>query len=80
MSWQLEVLLVLLAVFLFAVQIVEDRKWVRLLARLPRVRANIRQRIREEMCLDCRVGEPHACSFMSEAEYADLLALEYSGA
>ena len=79
MSFPVEVLLALLAVFIMAIQIREDRKWVHLLSRLPRVRANIRARIREELCLDCRVGEPHACPFMSEAEYAGLLALEYSG-
>lgn len=76
MSWQVEILLVIVTLALITVQVVEDRKWRRLLRRLPRVRANIRQHIREELCLDCRVGEPHACAFMTEAEYAEILALE----
>lgn len=79
MSRLVEVLLVAFTITLFLLQVIQDRKWKHLMRQLPRVRANIRQRIREELCLDCKVGEPHACMFMAEDEYADLSLLQPSG-
>jgi len=69
------VVVVVLAWGVLGLQIWQARQWKRLMQRLPRVRANIRARMREELCLDCCVGEPHACRLMSEEEYTELIDL-----
>lgn len=59
--------MLLAAWLMFFLQWWNHRQWRALLRRLPAVR----QRMREELCLDCRVGEPHACQFITEAEWAE---------
>lgn len=64
-------LMLLAALILFFLQWWNDRQWKALLKRLPAVRARIRERIREELCLDCAAGEPHACRLVTEEEWAE---------
>jgi hypothetical protein len=66
------ILLMLIAFLVLILQLYNDYQWRGLLKRLPLVRQNMRQKMLEELCLDCRVGEPHMCQFYNWA-YMDIL-------
>lgn len=72
MSRTVQILMVAAGLILFFMGWWNDRQWKKLMERLPYVRARIRQRMREELCLDCQVGEPHVCRLITEADYATL--------
>jgi hypothetical protein len=62
----------LAAMVIFIIQLWNDYQWKKLLKRLPLVRQNMREKMLEELCPDCKVGEPHMCQFYNWA-YMDIL-------
>lgn len=71
MTTTVKILMILIAILILILQLYNDYQWKKLMKRLPLVRQHMRERMLEELCPDCKVGEPHVCPFYNWA-YVDI--------